>query len=169
MARQGVSDAARLAARPLATLTVADPSAQWTLHIVGRFLRSGIDGESRRAYRPSLLSIRLIGPGSRITIAVEEFCQAQPDPLREHAPAIVRHLAQAHTEELLACVRAHGHDALAVEPRGLDRYGIELTAILPDGVHPLRLSFPGGPVEALTRIKLGFWLPLSCRCGDESR
>jgi hypothetical protein len=78
-------------------------------------------------------------------------------------------LELAHASDLLACVLAHGHDAVAVVPRALDRYGIVLAAIFPDGVHQLRLNFPGGPVDALDGITTGFRLPLRCRCRAEDR
>jgi hypothetical protein len=76
------------------------------------------------AYRLSLLSVRFAGRTSA-SVRVAEFVAARPDPLRDHAQAVLQHLERAHAGELLACLHAHGlHDALAVVPRGLDRYGV---------------------------------------------
>ncbi|QZY29507.1 DUF2470 domain-containing protein [Nocardioides coralli] len=158
---------ARLAACPVATLVVPAPLG-WVLHLTGTFapLRD-TTGEhcGCRGYRPTLLGVRLVGP-ARVSIPVAEFLAAQPDPLRDDAATMLHHLEEAHAADLLACVRAHGHDALAVVPRAIDRYGIELAAIAADGVDRLRLAFPGGPLEGLDRLNSGWRLPMSCRCAS---
>ena len=81
----------------------------------------------------TLLSARLVG-GTSVPIPLGAFHAAEPDPLREQVPAATRHLEESHGAELLACVRANGHDAQAVVPRALDRAG-------------------GEPLEDYTRIK----------------
>ncbi|TIC80807.1 DUF2470 domain-containing protein [Nocardioides sp. GY 10127] len=147
-----------------AALVVHDGSADLTLRLVGVFRPVGREG-GRRAYRADLLSVRLVGHGG-VAVAVEDFAAASPDPLREVSADVLRHLERAHTAALVSCVRAHGlHDALAVVPRGLTRYGLRLGVIGEDGVDEVVLAFPDGPVDSLADLPAGFRVPLSCRCG----
>ena len=87
------------------------------------------------------------------------------DPWAGMANDLLEHLREAHAAELLACIRAHGHaHAEVVVPRTLDRYGIELAAICPDGVHRVRLLFPDGPIDTLDKVGPGLLVPLTCHC-----
>ena len=102
-------------------------------------------------------------------IELEEFLRAEPDPLRGDAPAILSHLEAAHAAELLACLRAHGHaDAVAVVPRSLNRYGIDLTMLRPDGVQNVWLAFPDGPVDSVHHVGPSLRPLLTCRCREPS-
>jgi hypothetical protein len=67
--------------------------------------------------------------------------------------------------ELVNCVRAHGMVAAeCVVPSGLDRYGLELLVLAPDGLAPVRLAFPGGPVTGIDQIPASIRAVLTCRC-----
>jgi hypothetical protein len=151
---------------PVVTLSLPAPAPYRALDLVGPLTpcRSRTDGA--RSYRLSLLSARLVAScGQPVPIPVGEFEAAEPDPLRSCAAEALQHLEAWHAEELLACVRAHGgDDVLAVVPRVLDRYGIELAALGPDGVRRVRLEFPGGPVDHLDQVTTDLRILLTCRC-----
>ena len=157
-----------LAAFPVATVSIAGPAPFRSLDLTGPFQHIRSDRDGCRTYRLSLLSARLIGSTS-VPVPLGEFHAAEPDPLRRHAPAALNHLERAHSDELLACVRAHGYLAQAVVPRRLDRYGVELAIIIADGVCVMRLPFPGGPVDNLEQVATGLRLLLTCRCGSRSQ
>ena len=156
-----------IAGCPVVTIAVPGPAPYRSLQLVGTLRGRPAERDRKRVYQLCLLSVRLVGAGAR-SLPVDEFLAAGPDPLRHCAPQVLAHLEHAHTEDLLACVRAHGHDVHAVVPRGLDRYGIELAAIGYDGVHQLRLSFPNGPIDDLAQLSGGVRLPLTCHCGDQT-
>ena len=81
------------------------------------------------------------------------------------APGILHHLEHGHRGELVRCVRAHGLGlADWVIPQGLDRYGLELLVLAPDGIAAVRLSFPGGPVASLDDVPMSLRTALTCRC-----
>lgn len=138
------------------------------LEISGPLVHRRADCAGRRGYRMSPLSVRLVGRTS-LSIPLPDFTAAEPDPLSCAADSALRHLEHAHSRELLACVHAHGfHDAVAVVPQYLDRYGITFAALGRDGVRSLRLSFPNGPVDRLEDVGLGLRVQLTCRCGPGS-
>jgi hypothetical protein len=153
-----------LAGRPVATLAVAGPEPFSRLELTGPLKPCRTPHPGHRAYRLSPLTCRLVGATS-VPLPLRDFHAARPDPLAGIAPALLDHLAQAHTSELLACIRAHGHDhAEVVMPRSLDRYGIELAVLGAEGLQRVRLPFPGGPIETLEHAPRGLAVPLSCRC-----
>lgn len=157
-----------LAACPVATLTVPGPDPCRALTLTGTVLPHRSPA-GHRLHRLSVLSVRLVGAAAT-TIPVRAFLAAEPDPLREHARATMRHLETAHPEDLLCCLRAHGQgDALAVVPRVLDRYGLEVAVLTGDGVRRTRLCFPGGPVSDLEQVAVGLRTLLTCRCTHEDR
>jgi hypothetical protein len=66
-----------------------------------------------------------------------------PDPLWREAPGVLHHLEHGHIGDLIRSVRAHGMpEADWVIPRGLDRYGLELLVLTPEGTAAVWLSFP---------------------------
>jgi hypothetical protein len=153
-----------LAGPPVATLAVAGPQPFSRLELTGPLKPHRASRRADRTYRLSPLTCRLVGATS-VPLPLGEFHAARPDPLAGIAPALLDHLAQAHASELLACIRAHGHDhAEVVMPRALDRYGIELAVLGAEGVQRVRLPFPGGPIETLEHAPRGLAAPLSCRC-----
>lgn len=147
----------------VATLVTPGPSPGSSLHLVG-FYEPVVRETSRRGYRASLLSVQVTGP-TRVVIPIDDFRQAAPDPLHRQAPQVLRHLDQAHADDLLACVRAHGiADARMVAAQALDRYALQLAVVDDHGVRRLRLPFPDGPIDSLDDLPAGFRMPLSCRC-----
>jgi len=157
----------RLAACPVATIAVAAPSPFVALQLTGPATQCKGQGEDLHSFRLSLLSARLVAWRKVVPVPLGAFHAASADPLWPHAVPVLEHLGQAHVPELLACARAHGHpQALAVEPRAIDRYGLELALITAVGVTTLRLPFPGGPVACLAEVTAGLRAVLTCRCGD---
>ncbi len=156
-----------LARCSVATLFVSAPSPFRFLRLTGALGSCRSTRPTLRAYRMDVLSAHLVG-AQELPLPLEEFLGAEPDPLRQQVDRILNHLEDTHADELLACVRAHGIDAVAVVPRGLDRYGIELAAICPDGISSVRLTFPDAPVDDLASVSPGLRLPLTCRCNSTS-
>ncbi len=149
---------------PVVTVAIPGPTPFRALHLTGTASRCAPLDERLSAYRLTLLSTRLVSTTS-VTVPVAEFRDAEPDPLWRDAPAALTHLAEAHTAELLACVRAHDFpDAEAVLPRALDRFGLELAVITDQGVRSLRLGFPGAPVRSFDEVNNGLRALLTCRC-----
>ncbi len=100
------------------------------------------------------------------SVALRQYEQAAPDPLRHHAPKVLDHLEQCHMDELVSCVRAHGITAAeCVMPRRLDRFGLEFLVFTAAGLAAVRLAFPAGPVTTIEEIPLSIWAVLTCRCG----
>jgi len=157
----------RLAACPVATVAISAPSPFVSLQLTGPAMQCKEDGEDLRSFRLSLLSARLVAWRRVVPVPLGAFQSASADPLWPHAVQVLEHLGQAHAPELLACARAHGQPHVqAVEPRAIDRYGLELALITPVGVTTLRLPFPRGPVESLAEVTAGLRAVLTCRCGD---
>lgn len=151
---------------PMVTVAVPGPSPYRALHLTGTATRCEGPDPRRTAYRLTLLSTRLVSTTS-VTVPVRAFCEAAPDPLWRQAPAALAHLGEAHAAELLACVRAHDlPGALAVVPRALDQYGLELAVITDEGVRTVRLTFPGAPVSSFAEVGNGLRAMLTCRCQD---
>jgi hypothetical protein len=107
------------------------------------------------------------GVRAPVPVPLAEYRAAAPDPLWRVAPGVLHHLEQGHMAELIACVHAHGlPQADWVIPRALDRYGLELLVLTPDGTAAVRLAFPDGPVTALQDVPASIRTALTCRCHD---
>ncbi len=137
-----------LGACRVATLSVTSTAPSFRrLELTGPLLPHRPSRPGHRSYRLSPLTVRLVG-GTSHSVHTSEFQAARPDPLTALAPAVLQHLAETHVPDLLAWVRAHGHeDAQAVMTRSVDRYGIELAVLEGTGVEQMRLTFPRGPIQ----------------------
>lgn len=160
----GAAAVADLTARPLAALTAAPPGSDGAVVIQGAArLLPGAAGPGWLAYRVEAAGVRLTGAG-RTRVDVAAYRCAEPDPLRELAAGVLRHLAAHHGEDLLGCARAHGiADGVWVHPRRLDRYGLELLVVSAAGVTPLRLPFTR-PLHRVADLDPGLHAVLCCRC-----
>jgi hypothetical protein len=160
----GSALARQLAARP-AQLTVcvcAEPPFS-ALRLSG-CARPGGPGSARAAYHVTLRSAEFTGAGGR-HVPLASYLAAAPDPLWREAPGILRHLSRGHMGELVACIRAQElPQAEWVMPSGLDRFGLRLLVLTPDGVAVTRLSFPGGPVASFSEVPPSLRAVLACRC-----
>lgn len=135
-----------LGACRVGTLTVEAPGEVWSLRVVGSFRMERPDASGLRTYSPIVLSMRATGP-TEITINVDAFSRAQPDALRTIAPGLLPHLESAHAAELLAMARTHDTEAETVAVRSLDRHGLELSVLSPQGMSRLRMNFASGPLH----------------------
>jgi len=151
------------------TVTVAVPAAApfSALRLTGVTLPAQPGGTSA-AYPVNLRSVEFTG-SFPAPVAVAHYEAATPDPFWREAPAVLRHLEHCHVEDLVRCVRAHGMlSAEFVIPRGLDRFGLELLVLTPDGLSNVRLAYPSGPVTRLQDVPVSIRAVLTCRCGDRS-
>lgn len=161
--RKPESDLAeRLADQPVVTVTVPSPPPYTGLALRGIVQACG--KPDREMHRLTLLSLRFTGARG-VAVPLAEYLTAAPDPLWQHAPAVLEHLEHGHMAELLACIRAHGLPQTQwVSPRGLDRYGLQLVTLSRDGMATVRLSFPAGPVRSFEEIPASLRAVLACRC-----
>lgn len=134
--------ATHLCERPLGTVRVG-PAYCETVTIQGAVRRlDGSDSSGRTLFRLDVGAVRLGGRATQV-VDVGSYWAAEPDPLRDCAPAILAHLREGHGDQLNACLRAQGHSqARWAAPRRLDRYGLELAVIEESGVGLARLNFP---------------------------
>lgn len=154
-----------LSARPLATVRVAPGGCELT----------SLQGAVRRLPRAEgsrmiefVLDVGAVRLGTRCceVVDLDDYRAAEPDPLREDAPAIIAHLRRDHGQDLTDCLRAQGHrQARWVEAHSLDRYGLELSVLDGDGVARVRLEFPA-PVRSVEDLGPGLYVALRGRCGD---
>ena len=160
--------ASHLAVRPVTvTVAVPAPAPFSALRLTGVTLPAQ-PGGAAGAYPVDLRSVEFTGSLTAL-VGVAQYEAATPDPFWREAPAVLRHLEHCHVEDLVRCVRAHG--MLAAEfviPRGLDRFGLELLVLAPDGLSNVRLAYPGGPVTRLQDVPVSIRAILTCRCGDRS-
>jgi hypothetical protein len=168
---------ANLLARPLATVTVADPRSTSAVVMVRGGVRRASGSRSPHGVQeappgtvPFLLevtSVRLRDagrPGADVLVDAESFRRAEPDPLLAEAPGVLIHLRRAHGADLLHCLTTQGHpDAEWVEPRRLDRYGLEVLVVTAESVAEVRLPFPGS-LTSLAQLGPGLRSALTCRC-----
>jgi hypothetical protein len=91
-------------------------------------------------------SVRYIGGYGRMSwVTSDEWRAAEPDPLSEHAAAILAHMNADHAATLVDCARAltRATDATAATMTDVDRYGFEMSVVTGKGPRPVRLAFPG--------------------------
>jgi hypothetical protein len=155
-----------LLARPLAGVRVVDPDdGSWVLVRGGVRRLPGAPRPGSVAFLLDATSVRLGGPtvGEELVDA-DTYRRSEPDPLRDEAPGLLRHLQHAHRPDLLGCLRRHGlTEAEWVEPHALDRYGLELTVVTADAVGRVRLPF-ARPLRSLDDLGPGLHTALRCRC-----
>ena len=160
------SDAARtLAVRPLATVHVAPLGCEltWVHGAVRRVPGTSGDGTTR--YRLEAGAVRIGRCGSQVVDTVA-YGAAEPDPLRDEAPAVLAHLRAEHGDTLAGCLRAQGHRGVRwVEAVALDRYGLDLSVVDDHGVDSVRLTFPT-PVRSVRELSPHLYLALRGPGGD---
>jgi hypothetical protein len=162
----------RIAADPVLTVTVAAEAPFEALSLRGPASRVKSCSDERRVmYRVALLGVNFVRP-EQTPVGLAAFHAAQPDQLWGQGQAMLDHLERHHNKELEACVRAHGiPEATAVVARSLDRRGLDLAVLTPDGVSAVWMPFLQGPVKSPSELAWQLRLCLTCRCrnhGDGS-
>ena len=112
---------AGLARCRVATLVVP---GEWSLRIVASYRMGRPDDAGRRAYEPTLLSVRLTQPSGRsVIVPVEEFLRAEPAADVVRRRALADHLRAEHADEHpgVEWVLVDGGDVVLVTPSGVDR------------------------------------------------
>ena len=88
--------------------------------------------------------IRYIGGYGRMSwVEVSDWTVAEPDPISVHAPGIVKHMNEDHSDTLVLYCKAFSK-AVSVEEAtmvGIERYGFEMSAITKEGPRPIRVAF----------------------------
>ena len=160
-----------LAADPRSSLLVAesveaDPLANGRVTLLGRCaaLESDPERESARQaflaahpnaayyagygdfsfWKLAVESVRYIGGYGRMSwVSREEWRASRPDPMAEHAQAIIDHMNADHAAALLDCCRRFSRavDATAARMTSVDRYGFEMAVTTGKGPRPVRLAF----------------------------
>jgi putative heme iron utilization protein len=95
-------------------------------------------------WRLAVESVRYIGGYGRMSwVTSDEWRSAEPDPLSEHAAAILAHMNADHAATMVDYARAltRAHDATAATMTGVDRYGFEMSVVTARGPRPVRLAF----------------------------
>jgi putative heme iron utilization protein len=75
-------------------------------------------------------------------VAAEEYAGAQPDPLAESAPGIIRHMNADHADALVLIARRYaGEEATEAAMTAVDRLGFHLRLKTGDRIHGRRVAF----------------------------
>lgn len=170
-----------LAADPRASLLVAasdddsDRLAQPRLTLVGSVsMLSGLDrdtahdryrgrhpatyyvGHDFSMFRMEVARVRYVGGFAHMSWVPEpEYAAAEPDPLIASAPGIIGHMNDDHADALVAYCQAFGEvaDVASATMVGVDRYGMDMTAIHADGHREaVRVAFPA-PVTGAGEVR----------------
>jgi hypothetical protein len=111
--------------------------------------------EGHLAFRPTRVVLRG-RPAGTVVVGVEDFADAEPDPLATAESHLLTHLADAHpdaVERLTRLVEPEGlHGAVRVQPLAVDRHGLTLRIERARGDGDVRLPFhaPADDVSQLT-------------------
>jgi putative heme iron utilization protein len=95
-------------------------------------------------YRFEIFDVYFVGGfGVMGWVSAEEYALAEPDPLADAAPGILRHMNADHSDALLHCVRAFGGvDADEAAMTVVDRLGFHVRTRKGDRVQGVRIPFP---------------------------
>ncbi len=160
--RAGSPAVADLMERPLATVQVGPPACTPVLVHGGATRVRGAGRTGLLAFRVEPALVRAGEPGLE-PVDLRDYLDAEADPLRSDAPALLAHLRTRHGAQLAAHLRALGHPLASwVEPQSLDRHGLVLTVLALDGVETVRLDFPQ-PVRSVADLGPRLGQLLACR------
>ena len=112
-------------------------------------------------WRLSVSHVRYIGGFGRMSwVGPEDWKHATPDPIAPHAGGIISHMNEDHVEAMRLYCEAFSRTGAVQEVSmvGVDRYGVEMSAVLPDGPRPIRVAYrspaesPGAVRRALVAL-----------------
>lgn len=154
--------ARQLLARPVASLHVAPPDCEPVLlHGTARRL-PGAGERGGLVFHLGVAAVRVGSPP--VLLGEGAYSAADPDPLRDAAPAVLAHLNGGHADALALCVRDRGQRAAFAYAIRLDAGGLTVLAVGNDGAGRVRLPFPAPMVEPRD-LPAALGRMLSVRCG----
>ena len=156
----------QLLARPIATLELT-PVGHDPVLLRGAVHRlPGVGASGTLLFHLDVAAVRSGAPA--VLLDEHEYARATPDPLAAEAPAVLKHLNDAHADALAACLRTHGHPVGYAHATALDGSGLTVAVVTTSSVNTVRLRFPR-PVTALSQLPTGLSLVLKSRCGCSVR
>ncbi len=103
-----------------------------------------IDWEDFSFYELKVSSIRYIGGFGKMSwVQVDDWIDAEPDPLDEHSEGIVEHMNEDHRDAMvLLCENMSKATSTSdATMTSIDRYGFEMLAVTKQGDKKIRLAF----------------------------
>jgi heme iron utilization protein len=103
-----------------------------------------VDFKDFSFFRLEPVALRYVGGFGRMSwVNAADYLAAEPDPLVESAPGILKHMNEDHGEAMIAYARAFAGlpEATAASMTAVDRYGFELSVSTPAGPKAARLAF----------------------------
>jgi len=105
-----------------------------------------VDYDDFAFYRLEPEALRYVGGFGRMSwVTPPDYRSAEPDPLRDVAGGILKHMNEDHAEASLAYARAFGGAdgavATAATMTAVDRYGFDLALTTPGGPRRTRIAF----------------------------
>jgi putative heme iron utilization protein len=103
-----------------------------------------VDFKDFAFYRLEPEALRYVGGFGRMSwVTSEDYRTAAPDPLRDVAPGILKHMNEDHAAASLAYARvlAGAVDATGATMTSVDRYGFDLALTTPSGPRTARVAF----------------------------
>ncbi|MEX2288756.1 MAG: DUF2470 domain-containing protein [Mycobacteriales bacterium] len=154
--------ARQLLARPVASLHV-EPDGCEPVLLHGSVRRlPGLGERGGLVFHLAVAAVRVGNPA--VLLGGAAYAAADPDPLRDAAPAVLAHLNAGHTDALAACVRDRGHRAAFAYAIGLDAGGLTVVGVGGGGAGRVRLPFPA-PLAEPRDLPVGLGRLLNVRCG----
>ena len=89
-------------------------------------------------------SVRYIGGYGRMSwVDCKDWRESEPDPLRNSAGHMIRHMNEDHADTMVLYCKAFtkASEATKVVMTGVDRYGFEMSVMTEQGPRPVRLPF----------------------------
>mgnify|MGYP001169626081 CR=1 FL=1 len=106
--------------------------------------KSYADWDDFSFYELKVSSIRYIGGFGKMSwVNLDEWVDAEPDPLEEHASGIIEHMNDDHKDAmvLLCKVLSKAKSTSDAKMTSIDRYGFEMFATTEQGERKIRLGF----------------------------
>ena len=105
--------------------------------------KNWVDYDDFSFYRMDIVDVYYVGGfGVMGWVSVSEYCAAQPDPLADSAPEIIRHMNKDHADTLsLLTKKIIGAESQHVEMMSVDRMGFQVRIRLADSARTQRILF----------------------------
>ncbi len=130
--------------------------------------QSWVDFEDFGFYRLQPLDIYYVGGfGVMGWVAVEDYKQAQPDPLAEAAPGIIAHMNADHVPAMILLARTNAaHEATEAAMTAVDRLGFFLRLKTAEGMKGVRINFLREVATAMETRKMLVEMVMVAKAGS---